>query len=86
MAIRIKKHIWYYCSFITIQVIGFLLVLLAASNKQIQMSAIFLTTACYIIWALTHQYLHHSLTAKIAAEYVLVGGLGLTVSLFLFNV
>lgn len=86
MKLRIKKHLWYYVSFIIIQAIGFLLVLFTAANKEIQMTAIILTTMCYILWALAHQHIHHSLTAKIVVEYVLVGSLGITVSLFLFNV
>ena len=83
---NIKKHLWYYIFFVALQIVGLALVLLTAGDKGIQLIAIILTTCAYMIWALAHQYIHHSLTAKIVIEYCLVGALGLTVSLFIFSV
>lgn len=83
---NIKKHFWYYTLFVILQLLGLGLVLLTAGDKGIQLIAIIMTTFAYLVWALAHQYIHHSLTAKIVIEYCLVGALGLTVSLFLFNV
>ena len=83
---NIRKHFLYYVLFILLQLVGLVLVLLTAGDKGIQLIAIILTTCTYIVWALAHQYIHHSLTAKIVIEYCLVGALGLTVSLFIFNV
>jgi len=85
MVARIKKHFWYYAFFLILQFFGFILVVFTAANKQLQIFALVVTTAIYIAWALLHQQLHHSLTKKIVVEYVLVGVLGLTISLFLFN-
>ncbi len=76
----------YYVSFAIIQSIGFVFVLLTAYDKQVQLLIITLTTFFYIIWALAHQYIHHHLNAKIMVEYILIGTLGVAVSLLLFNV
>lgn len=83
---NIKKHIWFYSSFVAIQLLGLGLVLGVAYDKHLQMMAMFITTFFYMFWALLHQYIHHHLNAKIVTEYVLMGSLGLVVSLFVFSV
>jgi hypothetical protein len=81
--IKIKKHFEFYFSFLLIQIIGFSLVMLNAHNKNIQFILIILTSAIYALWSILHQYIHHNLTAKIVVEYVLIGVLGVSVSMFL---
>ncbi len=85
MILRAKKHAWFYLSFLAIQLLGLWLVLLVAYDKQLQMMTVFITTIFYLLWCLAHQYIHHHLSLKIAAEYILVGALGMTVSLVLFG-
>lgn len=82
MVKHIKKHLWYYTSFIVIQLLGLWLVLLTAHDKDLQLAVIAFTSIYYIFWALAHQYFHHHLTPKIITEYVLMGSLGMTVALF----
>ena len=83
---RIKKHLWYYLSFVVIQILGFFWVMLSGAQTQAQTIALFSTTALYIVWSLTHQYIHHHLSTKVVVEYILIGSLGLTFSLLLFNI
>ncbi len=85
MIANAKKHLWYYVSFAIIQLLGLLLVLLVAYDKQLQLMAIFITTIFYILWSLAHQYIHHHLNVKIATEYILIGALGLTISFVFFG-
>lgn len=86
MKAKIKKHFWYYTSFATLQVLGLTLILLTAHNKQLQLMVIIMTTILYLFWSLLHHYIHHSLPAKIVVEYVLIASLGITISLFIFNI
>lgn len=85
MSKNFHKHFWYYLLSVFFQVVGIILVYLFAYNKSIQMNIIVLTTIFYIFWSLLHQYIHHNITAKIVVEYVLIGFLGFTLSLFMFN-
>ena len=82
---HMKQHFWYYFSFVVIQLLGFGLILLTASNRDVQRMMIIGTTCLYAFWALMHQYFHHHLTPKIVVEYMLIGTLGLIVSLFFFG-
>ena len=83
---RLKKHFWYYLSLTIILTLGLVLIVLTAYDKQLQMMVIVMTTIIYVAWSLLHHYLHHSLTVKIVIEYILIASLGLTLSLFLFNI
>jgi hypothetical protein len=81
----IKKHFWFYISFAAIQLLGLALILLVSYDKQLQMTAILMTTMFYVFWGLLHQHLHHHLNAKIVTEYILIGGLGVTISFIIFG-
>lgn len=83
---KIKNHLGYYITFTIIQILGFVLILMTAGNRQLQLTSIFATTIFYVIFALIHHYLDHDLSAKIVVEYALMGCLGLTVSLIVFNI
>jgi len=85
MIVKAKKHFWYYFSFVALQLLGLWLVMALSFDRQLQLTAIFATTVFYLFWALLHQYVHHHLSPKIVTEYVLMGSLGLTVSLVLFG-
>lgn len=86
MPARIKKHFWYYISLTGILTLGFFLIIFTAHSKPLQMTAVIMTTVLYVFWTLLHQYIHHSLPVKIVVEYVLIAILGVSISLFLFNI
>jgi hypothetical protein len=79
---KIRKHSWYYGALVVLQVTGLVLVFLSASDKSLQLTFMLLTAALYIFWSLLHQFIHHTLTAKIAAEYVLFGLFGIAITYF----
>lgn len=83
--IKIKKHLAYYVSLVIMLILGVSLVFFTAYDKGLQVLSLIGVVACYIIWAAVHQHIHHHLTPKIVVEYLLVGLMGLTFSLFLFN-
>lgn len=83
---RIKKHLGYYIVFTLVQVLGLILVISVAGNRQIQLITILAITLFYFVFAIVHHILDHDLNAKIVVEYALMGAFGLTVSLILFNI
>lgn len=85
MTLHTAKHIWYYSTLSIILLAGLALVVLLAPHKQYQIIAVMLIAFFYMVWSILHQYLHHHLTSKIVIEYVLIGSLGIVLSLFLFN-
>lgn len=80
---KIKMHIGYYISLIVILAFGFLLVFLSSPNRNLQMMIVVLTTLFYILWGIIHHLINHDLYIKIVVEYVLIGGLGLAIVLFI---
>ncbi len=80
-----KKHIGYYISFGFVQLLGLILVLLSAGNRQLQLFAILATTIFYFIFAVVHHILNHDLNTKIVVEYALMGCIGLAFALVAFN-
>lgn len=79
---RIKKHLEYYLSFIGIQMIGGLLILMNSQNRSVEIMLVLLMTTIYTSWSIIHQYIHHNLSTRVVFEYILMGGVGL--SLFFF--
>ncbi|HZE87554.1 MAG TPA: hypothetical protein VE090_05120 [Methylomirabilota bacterium] len=77
-----KKHLWYYTSFILGELIGLVLLFFFAYDKTLQLLVLFFMTGFYVFWALLHHYFHHDITAKIVIEYVLIGILGMVVVFF----
>lgn len=59
--------------------------ILFPSNRQVQMIVVVLTAFIYIIWGLIHHYLNHDLKTRIVIEYIVVGGLGISVIFFLLK-
>lgn len=85
MISSIRKHLGYYITFTAVQLLGLLLVILAAGNRQVQQIAILGTAIFYFVFAIIHHMLDHDLTPKIVIEYALIGCLGLAGALVAFN-
>lgn len=82
---RLFQHGFYYFSLLAILALGFTLVYLNSSNKELQIAAVILTTFFYILWGILHHLLNHDLTSKIVVEYILIGSLGLAVIILLLK-
>lgn len=83
---RFKKHLRYYIAFTFVQILGLILIVSSAGNRQLQLIAILATTLFYFIFAVAHHMLDHDLNAKIVLEYALMGCMGLTISLVLYSI
>ena len=79
----IKKHFLYYSVLAILQICTLTGVFLFAQDKVMQMTVIVLSTLFYVFWAIWHHYIHHTVTAKIVIEYVLMGILGIVIPLFI---
>ena len=82
---RVKKHLLYYVSFVLIQVVGAYIVYLFSFNFQLQITTVILMSFFYFLFAILHQYLHHTLHPKIVIEYALMGTVGIAVTFFLIH-
>lgn len=78
-----KKHISYYLSLLAILLLGFLFIVLTANIPQMQTIAILMTTFFYVVWGIIHHVIHHDTTVKVVIEYVLIGALGIVLTLLM---
>jgi hypothetical protein len=79
------KHIKYYIALLTMQILGFFVMLSFSGQHDIQVDLIIVSTIGYVTWAILHQHLEHNLTSKIVVEYVLFGVFGIVTSLIFFK-
>lgn len=77
-----KKHLEYYLSFFLILFAGLFIIVQAAGQKNLQFEFVILFACAYVIWGVVHHVVHHSLTAKILLEYILVAALGVAAVFF----
>lgn len=82
---NILKHLKYYFALISMQILGFFVLLSLSGNKEFQIAVIISSGIGYVIWATLHQYFEHGLTTKIVVEYVLFGTFGIVASLLFFK-
>jgi hypothetical protein len=75
----LKSHLGYHISLALILSFGLLLVYLSAPNRGLQIMIVVLTAVFYVFWGIMHHLINHDLHAKIVVEYMLIGGLGLTI-------
>ena len=82
---KIKKHLLYYISLITMLLLGLILVVLANPNLRLQMLIIFGIIILFILWGGAHHLKNHQLTGRIMVEYILVGLLGIAILFFMMT-
>ena len=82
---KLSKHWAYYTSLILIFTLGFFLMSISSSNRQLQMGIVVFIALSYVLWGILHHLLNHDLSSKIVIEYVLIGSFGLAVVLFLLK-
>lgn len=80
---KLKKHIGYYLSLLTIFTVGFVLTIYLSPNLNFQKITISLTIIAYVLWGILHHFINHELTIRIVIEYVLIGLFGLSILFFL---
>ena len=80
-----KKHLGYYISFLLIAAGSIFLVFQNNGDKNLILEFVGLFAISYIIWGLLHHLVHHSVTLRIFAEYVVVAILGVAIIFFIVN-
>ncbi len=80
-----KKHVVYYLFLFFLLAIGVFLGFETKYDRQLQIDAVLLLSLAYATWGILHHMLHHDLTLKIVIEYVLMGLLGVAVTLLLLK-
>lgn len=85
MLISLRKHIAYYFFLLLILLLGLILSFYFSFDRQLQMLAIIMTAISYVVWGVSHHFVHHDLTPKIMIEYVLIGSLGMSIVLFIIK-
>ena len=78
----LKKHFWYYITFFSVEISGVVAVAYFAYDSFVRMVIIILMVLFYVFWSLLHHKIHHSVSRKIVIEYLLIGLLGIVISLF----
>lgn len=78
-----KSHRGYYLSFGILMFLCLSLILKTANEPNLKFIAVFLTAFLYAFWGIVHHIAHHDVSLKIVLEYILVGGLGISLVLFL---
>lgn len=79
----IQKHVGYYISILLIFSLGLILAQVVSPNLKLQILVVAITIVFYVLWGILHHKINHELTAKIVVEYVLIGGLGLSILFFI---
>ena len=72
----------YYISLIFILSLGLFSIILAAPNKNLQLILVLLTTLFYILFGMVHHLINHDLSIRVMVQYIIIGGLGVTVIFF----
>lgn len=80
---KIKKHLGYYFSILLIFTLGLIIAQVVGPNLLLQIIVVAITIVFYVLWGILHHKVNHELTAKIVIEYVLIGGLGLSILFFI---
>ena len=77
-----KKDVEYFVTLLAILSIGSFFIFLASPNKDLQFLLIFLMTSFYVIFGIIHHLVNHDISASIVLEYLLIGGLGVSILFF----
>lgn len=78
-----KSHKLYYLSFTALMLLCLALIFKTVDTPDVRFIVLLLTVFLYIFWGIAHHILHHDVSLRIVLEYLLVGGLGISLVLFL---
>lgn len=81
----LKKDKTYYFFLSIILLFGLILFILSNNNKSLQFWIFSSTVFSYVVLGIFHHFLKHDLDTKIVVEYLLIGGLGFSLFLFLIK-
>ncbi len=82
MSKNLRHHLTYHLSLAVLLLLGIFITLQVSYDRKLQIQAIAATAFLYVAWGIAHHVLEHDVNAKIVIEYILMGVLGLTISVF----
>lgn len=82
---ELRTHWSYYLFLLVVFLSAMILTGLFVSNYQMQMIIVIGVTVFYIMMSLIHHKIEHDLHLKIILEYVMMGGLGISVIFLLIR-
>lgn len=77
------RHLPHYMLLFGILFAGFAGLILFSYDKDFQIAIAIATAVSYVIWGVTHHYLHRDLHLEVFIEYIAVAFLGSTILLSL---
>lgn len=80
-----KKHLSYYILIFLLMLLGLVASLFFSPDKQTQTIFIIFTGIVYIFSGILHHFLEHDINLKVVVEYILIGGLGISLMMFLLK-
>lgn len=80
-----EKHLKYYLSLIGVIVLGLVFIVVFSPNRNLQMLSLAGLSFAYVLLGIVHHLVNHDLVLKIVVEYILIAGLGLAVTFFVFR-
>lgn len=82
---KLRSHLAYYFSLITILALGLILIFLTRPNIFLQALVILVMVIFYVLWGILHHLINHELSLRIVVEYVLIGALGVSILFFMLS-
>lgn len=81
----LKKHTIYYLSLVLILGLGALFFFQASYDRQLQLYILLIMFLFYFVFGMAHHFANHDLSIKIVVEYLLMGGIGVSLVLLLMK-
>lgn len=75
----LTKHLSHYMALFGILIFGFAGLILFSYDKNFQIAVALALSASYVVWGLTHHYLHKDLHIETFIEYLVVAALGFVI-------
>lgn len=79
------NHFGYYFLMSTILIAGLVITWRLGPDKNLQMISFMVLSIIYAAVGIVHHFLDHDLVGKIVIEYILIAGLGMAASFFIFK-
>lgn len=79
------NHYLYYLSLFSLVFLGIFLTNYFSDDKNFQMISIVGISVSYAVIGIIHHLINHDLVSKIVIEYILIAGLGVAASFFIFR-
>lgn len=73
-----KVHLFHFIVLLLILALGFGMFFVASGDTALQLVIGIVTSAAYVAWGIVHHALQGDLHRKVVVEYIIVGGIAVT--------